>query len=133
MQLNPYLIFNGNCEEALKFYEQTLNGKIEALFHFEGTPAAETAPPEWRDKVLHATLAVDDQRLMASDAPPGHYEQPKGISVSISLKDRDRGEKIFSALAENGTIQMPFQQTFWASGFGMCIDRFGIPWLINCD
>ena len=133
MQLNPYLIFNGNCEEALKFYEQTLNGKIEALFHFEGTPAAETAPPEWRDKVLHATLAVDDQRLMASDAPPGHYEQPKGISVSISLKDRDRGEKIFNALAENGTIQMPFQQTFWASGFGMCIDRFGIPWLINCD
>ena len=133
MQLNPYLIFNGNCEEALKFYEQTLEGKIEALFHFEGTPAAESAPPEWRHKVLHATLVVDDQRLMASDAPPGHYEQPKGISVSISLKDRARGEKIFNALAENGTVQMPFAATFWSSGFGMCIDRFGIPWLVNCD
>ena len=133
MQLNPYLLFNGNCAEALKFYEQTLGGKIEMLSTFKGSPAAEHAPPEWGDKVLHASFSVGDQKLMASDAPPGHYEQPKGISVSISLNDRDKGERIFNALAEGGTTTMPFQKTFWASGFGMCTDRFGIPWMVNCE
>lgn len=133
MQLNPYLLFNGNCAEAFKFYEQTLGAKIETLSTFKGSPAAEHAPPEWGDKVLHATLSVGDQKLMGSDAPPGHYEQPKGLSVSLSLNDRDKGERIFNALAEGGTMTMPFSKTFWASGFGMCTDRFGIPWMVNCE
>jgi PhnB protein len=133
MQLNPYLLFSGNCAEALKFYEETLGGKIETLSTFKGSPAAEHAPPEWGDKVLHASLSIGDQSLMASDAPPGHYEQPKGISVSSALKDREKGERIFNALAEGGTLTMPFQKTFWASGFGMCTDRFGIPWMVNCE
>ena len=133
MQLNPYLLFNGNCAEAFKFYEQTLGGKIENLVPFKGTPAAEQAPPEWGDKVLHVTLGVGDEKLMGSDAPPGHYEQAKGLSVSLSLDDRDKGERIFNALAEGGTTTMPFSKTFWASGFGMCTDRFGIPWMVNCE
>jgi PhnB protein len=133
MHLNPYLLFNGNCAEAFKFYEQTLGGKIEAIMTFNGTPAAEHAPPEWGDKVLHASMTVGDQRLMASDAPPGQYAQPQGISVSISLNDRDKGERIFNALAAGGTTTMPFAKTFWASGFGMCTDRFGIPWMVNCE
>ena len=133
MQLNPYLLFNGNCAEAFKFYEQTLGGKIEGLFTYSGSPAAEHAPPEWGDKVMHATIAIGDQKLMGSDPPPGHYEQPKGMSVSISLNDPEKGERIFNALAEGGTTTMPFQKTFWASGFGMCTDRFGIPWMVNCE
>ena len=133
MHLNPYLLFNGNCAEAFKFYEQTLGGKIEAMMTFNGSPAAEHAPPEWGDKSLHATMVVGDQRLMASDAPPGQYAKPQGISVSISLSDRDKGEHIFNALAEGGTTTMPFAKTFWASGFGMCTDRFGIPWMVNCE
>lgn len=133
MQLNPYLLFNGNCAEAFKFYEQTLDAKIENLVNFKGTPAAEQAPPEWGDKVLHATLGIGDEKLMGSDAPPGHYEQPKGFSVSLSLSDRDKGERIFNALAQGGTTTMPFSKTFWASGFGMCTDRFGIPWIVNCE
>ena len=133
MELSPYLIFNGDCEEALKFYEQTLGGKIEALMKFAGSPAAEHAPPEWGEKVLHATIKFDGNVLMASDAPPGHYAKPQGISVSIGLNDRDRGERIFNALAQGGTVQMPFEKTFWASGFGMCTDRFGIPWMVNCE
>ena len=133
MQLNPYLMFNGECEQALKFYEQTLGGKIESLIKFAGSPAAEHAPPEWGDKILHATMKIDGQTLMGSDAPPGHYAKPQGISVSIGLKDRDKGEQIFNALAEGGTVQMPFQKTFWSSGFGMCVDRFGIPWMVNCE
>ena len=133
MQLHPYLLFNGNCAEAFKFYEQTLGGEIENIVNFNGTPAAEQAPPEWGDKVLHATLAFGDERLLGSDAPPGHYEQPKGFSVSLSLNDRDKGERIFNALAEGGTTTMPFSKTFWAEGFGMCTDRFGIPWIVNCE
>ena len=133
MHLNPYLLFNGDCAEAFKFYAQTLDGNIEAMMTFNGSPAAEHAPPEWGDKILHATMVIGDQRLMASDAPPGQYAKPQGISVSISLNDRDKGERIFNALAEGGTTTMPFAKTFWAAGFGMCTDRFGIPWMVNCE
>jgi PhnB protein len=133
MHLNPYLLFNGDCNEALKFYEQTLGARIEAKMTFGGTPAAEHAPPEWADKVLHGSIGIGDTTLFVSDAPPGHYEEPKGLSISISLKDKAKGEQVFNALAENGKTTMPFQQTFWASGFGMCVDRFGIPWMVNCE
>src|SRR6185312_11567424 len=100
MQLNPYLLFNGNCEEAFRFYEQILGGTIETMSTFGGSPAGEHAPPEWGDKILHATLIVGDQRLMASDAPPGQYSQPQGISVALGLKDAAEGEEIFNALAQ---------------------------------
>ena len=133
MQLSPYLLFNGDCAEAFKFYEETLGGKIEHFNTFGGSPAAEHAPPEWADKVLHATILINDQRLMASDAPPGQYSKPQGISVAIGLKDAAKGEQIFNALAQGGTVTMPFQKTFWANGFGMCTDRFGIPWMVNCE
>ena len=133
MQLSPYLLFNGDCEQALTYYEQALGGKIEAINKFAGSPSAEHVPADWGDKVLHATINIDGNVLMASDAPPGHYAQPQGLSVAIGLNDRDKGERIFNALAEGGTTTMPFQQTFWASGFGMCTDRFGIPWMVNCE
>lgn len=133
MQLDPYLIFNGDCEEALKFYEQALGGKIEGLMKFSGSPAAEHAPPEWGEKVLHATIKIEGNTLMASDAPPGHYAKPQGISVAIGLNDREKGERIFNALSQGGTVTMPFEKTFWSSGFGMCTDRFGIPWMVNCE
>ena len=131
MQVSPYLIFNGDCEEALKFYEQALGAKIEGLFKFAGSPAAEHVPPDWAEKILHATIKIDGNVVMASDGPPGHYEKPQGISVSISVNNRDKGEEIFNALSQGGTVTMPFQKTFWASGFGMCTDRFGIPWMVN--
>jgi PhnB protein len=132
MQLDSYLLFNGQCEAAFKFYAGVLGGKIEAMMTHAGTPAEEQVPAEWRDKILHARLVVGDQALMASDAPPGRYDKPQGFSVSIGLNDLAKAERIFNALAENGTVQMPFQQTFWAVGFGMCVDRFGIPWMVNC-
>ena len=133
MQFSPYLLFDGDCADAFKFYEQTLGGKIDAMMPFAGSPSAEQTPPDWQDKILHASMTIDGQMIMASDAPPGHYSKPQGISVSIALKDRDKGEHIFNKLAEGGTTQMPFQKTFWASGFGMCVDRFGIPWMVNCE
>jgi PhnB protein len=133
MQLNPYLTFNGECEAAFKFYAEVLGGKIEGMVTHAGTPAEAQVPLEWRDKILHARMTAGDTVLMASDAPPSRYQEPKGISVSIHLKDPAEGERIFNALAENGTVQMPFQKTFWSPGFGMCADRFGIPWMVNCD
>ena len=133
MQLNPYLLFNGQCAEAFKFYAQVLGGKIDGMMTHAGTPAEEHVPTEWRDKILHARMTVGDAVLMASDAPPGRYDKPKGFSVSIQVKDPADAERIFHALAENGTVQMPFQQTFWSAGFGMCVDRFAIPWMVNCE
>jgi PhnB protein len=133
MQLSPYLFFNGDCEEAFKFYAQCLGGKIEGMLTHAGTPAEAQVPPEWRDKILHARLTIGDQVLMASDAPPGRYDQPKGFSVSIQIKDPAEAERIFQALSENGTVQMPIAETFWAARFGMLVDRFGIPWMVNCE
>jgi PhnB protein len=133
MQLNPYLNFNGQCEAAFKFYEKSLGGKIEAMFTHAGTPAEQQTPPEWRDKILHARLTVGDNVLMASDAPPDCYEEPKGFSVSLQINDPKEAERIFYALAENGKVQMAIQETFWAARFGMLVDQFGIPWMINCE
>jgi PhnB protein len=133
MQLSTYLFFNGRCEEALKFYEETLGARIDALMKHGGSPAEGSVPPEWRDKVMHARFTVGDSVLMASDAPPDHQERPQGFSMSISVSDKDKAESLFNKLAEDGTTKMPFQQTFWAAGFGMCVDRFGIPWMVNCE
>jgi PhnB protein len=133
MQLQPYLYFNGECEAAFKWYERCLGGKIEALLMYAGSPAEQQVPAEWRNKILHARLVAGDAVLMASDAPPGRYQKPQGFSVSIQIKDPSRAESIFHALADNGTVVMPFQQTFWAARFGMLVDKFGTPWMVNCD
>ena len=133
MQLNAYLNFSGNCEAAFKFYEQCFGGKIVAMMPYKGTPAAEHAPAEWGSKILHAHLTVGDAVLMGSDAPPGHYEQPKGFSVSLGVDKPAEAERIFHALAEKGTVRMPIGETFFAVRFGMAVDRFGTPWIIVCE
>lgn len=134
MELSTYLLFNGNCEEAFKFYEKTLGGKIEMMMPHEGSPAEASVPPEWRKKILHARMIVGNNVLMASDAPPAHApKQLEGFSVSLMLNDPIEAERIFRALEEKGKVQMPFQQTFWAFRFGMVTDRFGVPWMVNCE
>ncbi len=133
MQLNPYLSFDGRCEEAFKFYEKLLGGHIKAMMTYEGSPAAEHVPPEWRKKVMHATLEVGNEPLMGADASPQHYSKPKGFSVSLSPAKVADAERIFNAFAEGGEVVMPLQQTFWAARFGVVTDRFGIPWMINCE
>jgi PhnB protein len=132
MQLNPHLHFNGDCEAAFKFYEKCLGGKITFMMPFEGTPVADHVPATWRSKILHASLQVGDEILTAADAPPGQYEKPQGFSVLLSIKEPAEAERVFQALGENGSVQMPLQETFWAARFGMLVDRFDIPWMINC-
>ena len=133
MQLNPYLTFDGRCEAAFKFYEKALGGKIEAMMTFGSSPMAEQTPAEWRSKIMHARMTVGDQTLMASDAPPDRYEAMKGFMVTLGTDNPGEAERIFHALSEKGTIQMPIQQTFWAARFGMLTDQFGTPWMINCE
>ena len=134
MLVNVYLLFNGQCEAAFKFYEQCLGGKIEGMFPYAGTPAEEHVSPEWRNKIMHARITVDTCVLMGADAPPDRSDGPaRGFSVHLGLQDPHEAERIFHALAENGTVRMPLQTTFWAAKFGMLVDRFGIPWMINCE
>lgn len=133
MQLNPYLLFNGDCEAACKFYEQVLGAKIVAMMPHKGTPAAEQVPAEWLNKILHARLTIGDQVVMASDAPPERYSKPGGFSINLSFSDPAEAERVFHALAENGTEFMPLAETFWAVRFGMLEDRYGIPWMVNCE
>ena len=132
MQVNPYLFYNGNCEAAFKYYEKVLGAEIEAMLTHEGTPAAEHTPPEWQKKIIHAKISIDGEVLMASDAPPGHFHQPQGFSVSLTIEDLADAERKFKALSEGGSVNMPFGKTFWAKGFGMCVDQFSIPWMVNC-
>jgi len=133
MQISPYLNFPGECERAFKFYVQCLGGKITAMMTFAGTPMEAHSPPDWRDKILHAQLEAAGAVLMGSDAPPDRYEKPQGVSVSLVLEDVTQAERIFSALAEGGAVHMAIQETFWAARFGMLVDKFGIPWMINCN
>ncbi|HTK95594.1 MAG TPA: VOC family protein [Terriglobales bacterium] len=134
MQANTYLFFNGNCKEAFETYARVLGARIDAMLTHAGTPAESHTPPEWRDKILHAKMSIGNTTLMASDAPPGHQaEKFQGFSVNVSVSDLADAERIFHALSEGGKVNMPFAETFWARGFGMLVDRFGIPWMVNCE
>jgi PhnB protein len=132
MKLNTYLVFDGDCEEAFKFYEQILGGKIEAMVSSVGTPMEQQVPPERRNKILNGRLILGDGILLGMDAPPEHYQQPKGFFVTLQIDDPAQAERLFHALEDGGKVEMPIQQTFWATRFGMLVDRFGIPWMINC-
>ncbi len=133
MQFTPYLNFDGRCESAFKFYENAFGGKIAFLVTFANTPMGDKVPPEWRNKVCHATLMLGDSTLMGADATPDRYEAIKGVSVSFVPKTKEEAERVFSKLSENGKVTMPLQKTFWAAAFGMVVDQFGIPWMINCE
>ncbi len=133
MKFHPYLSFAGNCEEAFKYYEKHLGGKIKGSFTWKGTPAAEHVPAEWGDKIMHSTIAVGDQELLGADVPPEQYKKPLGFHVAIGLQDVATAERVFKALAEKGTIEMPLASTFWAQRFGIVVDQFGIPWMVNCE
>ena len=93
---------------------------------------AEQASSELRDRIMHVTLTVGDVVLMGSDAQPDRFEKPQGFDVNLQFDDVAEGERVFNALAENGTVKMPLQQTFWTDCWGMLVDKFGIPWMINC-
>ena len=130
--INPHINFNGNCEEAFKAYERILGGKIEGMHTFAGMPDDGKFPADWKNKIMHVSMTVHGQTLMGSDAPPGHFQKPQGLWVSLNVTSTPEAERIFKELAAGGTTIMPIQQTFWAERFGMLIDAFGTPWMVNC-
>jgi len=133
MQVVPYLSFNGQCEAAFRFYEQCLGGQLGPLFRYEGSPMAGQVPADWHNRIMHGSVMVGGRTLMGADMPPGQYEAPKGFSLSIQLKNATDAERIFRELSQEGTVVMALEKTFWAERFGMIVDRFGVPWTINCE
>lgn len=131
MKLNPYLAFDGRCREAFRFYAETLGGRITFIQTIGESPLAPQMPTEAHDRIMHVTLEIGDQVLQGADTPPGQFSKPAGFCVALHCDDTTEGERVFTALAHQGTVQMPFQPTYWAQGFGMLIDRFGTPWAIN--
>jgi PhnB protein len=130
--LSTYIFFNGTCAEAIRYYELTLGGKIETLMTQADTPDAEKMPPSMAQKIVHARLNIDGVALMASDWMSSEpYPGMHGYSLSLAYPTADQAKRIFAALAEGGAVHMPFQETFWAEGFGMLADKFGTPWMIN--
>jgi len=132
--MQAYLTFNGNAAEALSFYAKCLDGKITISMTFAESPMGKETPDSHKDKILHATLEAQGGQLMASDLPPGMaFDGYKGFSLSIQGKDVAGGKKLFDALSAGGKVTMPYGETFWAKGFGMLEDKFGVPWMVNVE
>jgi PhnB protein len=130
MKLNPYLSFDGRCREAFEFYQKALGGKILFVQTYGDSVMAESVPPEERHRIMHMTMHIGDQVLQGADAP-GEFTKPAGFCVATHFDDAAEGKRAFEALAQNGKVKLPFQSTFWAKGFGMLIDQFDVPWIVN--
>jgi PhnB protein len=132
VQIEPRisLVFNGECDAAFTLYQQCLGGTVTFRLAWGDSPMADQAPPEWRDKILHATLTLGGTALSGADVLS--YQRPQGFQVQLNLDDVAEAERIFTQLAEGGEVTVPLQQTFWAQRFGAVVDRFGVPWSINC-
>lgn len=133
MKIHPYLNFDGQCEAAMTFYAECLGGQLQ-LLRFGESPMRDEVPADCHGRIMHACLMVGDQTLMASDTTPQcPSDAIQGCSVTLQVERAEEAERLFAALGAGGTVQMPLQQTFWAVRFGMCTDRFGTPWMVNCS
>ncbi len=133
MQIQPYLFFDGRCEEAINFYRSALGAQVTTLMRFKDAPANATAPgctPPPGDKIMHANLQIGEMQIMASDGVAPGEGAFKGFALSLAPVTDVEAERLFKALAEGGSVQMPFGGTFFASSFGMTTDRFGVPWMV---
>jgi PhnB protein len=130
--IQPYLNFDGTCAEALRFYEQTLGAKIEGMMTFADSPMAGQAPPGSADRIIHARLSLDGSVVMASDTMPGQpFHGMHGFGLALTYPTAEEAQRVFEALGAGGKVGMPLQKTFWAEAFGMVVDRFGTPWMVN--
>ena len=136
VQVQPYLFFDGRCEEALEFYRSALGAEVTALMRYKDSPApadpdkCDMTPPGSEDKVMHSNFRIGETQVMASDGMCSGQPRFQGVSLSISVPDDATAERFFAALGDGGQVQMPLAQTFFSSRFGMVADRFGVPWMI---
>ncbi len=134
MQVSTYLAFNGDCKAAFAMYEKVLGGKIEFIMTNGESPMADKMSLEMKDKIMHISLRVPGGGVIqGADHPEGKAAKPHGFSVAVTVKDAAEAERIFKGLSDGGHLQMEFQKTFWSPGFGMCIDKFQVPWMVNTE
>jgi PhnB protein len=134
MKLTPHLTFDGQCEAAFTFYERVFGGKIVTMRAYANSPMADKVSPDWLDKIVHANLIVGENSVAGADVPAPDYQEPQGFYVLLDdVHDPAEATRIFHALAENGTVEMPIQKTFWSPAYGVVVDQFGIPWEISCE
>ncbi|HKT90793.1 MAG TPA: VOC family protein [Paraburkholderia sp.] len=134
MQIQPYLFYPGNCDEAIAFYGEALGAKEVIKMRFKEAPPDPERPmaPEFAEKIMHATLQIGDAQIMVSDGGcMTQNDKFLGFGVSLTGSDLATAERYFNALAKGGTVTMPFQKTFWSPGFGMLTDKFGVPWMVS--
>jgi PhnB protein len=133
MAFHPYLFFGGNCREAFTRYQEIFGGEL-VIMTMKDVPSETPVPAEQADMVMHAALTYDGNLLMASDDPTTDSFGPvQGMMVSYSVADPGEAKRVFEALAEGGTVTQPIEETFWSPAFGMCVDRFGTPWMVGAD
>ena len=131
MEIQPYLFFEGRCEEAVNFYKTALGAEVTMLSRFGDAPDPSMSTPETANKIMHASLQIGDSTLMASDGRCQGGASFRGFSLSINAADQPEAERLFNALSDGGKVEMPLQKTFWSPGFGMLTDRFGVGWMIS--
>jgi PhnB protein len=133
MKLLAHLHFKGNCREAFEYYAALFGGEIVFAMTYGEMPDAQDTPAAIRDRIVHARVDLGGEFLLGTDPPDDRYQAPQGFNVMALVETPGEAERVFNRLAEGGRVVMPFGQTFWAYRFGMCNDRFGIPWMINCE
>ena len=131
MQLQPYLMFEGRCEEAAKFYEKAIGAKIEKLLRYKDSPDPGTCPSPDREKIMHMSLRIGDQTVLASDGECKGKPSFQGLSLSLNVSNEAEASRLFSTLADGGQVRMPLAKTFFSPAFGMLADRFGVSWMVH--
>lgn len=131
MEPTVYLYFNGNCEEAMRFYADTLGGEILGVFRNSSAPSPEARMPGGDHLVMNMSMKLGSATMMASDAPDEYYTKPQGFSISVSPASLEETDRVYGTLSKGGNVTMPLGETFWAERFAMFTDRYGTPWMIN--
>ena len=130
MQVQPYLFFEGRCEEAIEFYRRALGAEVTMLMRFKDSPERGMAQPGTEDKVMHASFRIGDTTVMASDGRCSGRPSFQGFPLSLTVADAAAAERFFAALGDGGEVRMPLAKTFFSPRFGMVVDRFGVSWMI---
>jgi PhnB protein len=133
LEVSAYLSFKGDCEAAFKYYEEVLGAKLGLLFSYVNSPMADVVPEGWENKIMHGSVRIGEKLIEGADAPPERYEKPQGFSLSLNVATAEEAERLFEKLGNGGRVLYPIAKTFWSERFGMVVDRFGIPWMINCE
>ena len=133
LEISAYLSFKGDCEAAFHFYEKVLGATPGLLFRYADSPMADVVPEGWEKKIMHGSVHVGEHLIEGADVPPDRYEEPKGFSLSLNARSAREADSLYEELAKGGRIVYPIAKTFWSERFGMVVDRFGIPWMINCE